>query len=436
MNQLLTILLGLIIWGPPRLRVAPRSAEAAFVNPFNMDAAALFQVGVWLAAGIVTAVLVLRKGVPSELARGPLKWYLIFGMLGIASAVYSSEPFYSLFFALKIVIACLLTVYFVRAAPRDGVSRLLGLFFHVFLLQWLAIGFLYVVAPNLVGSELTSGIYRLNGGILLDYGMSASIAGLFFLARALYLPRRAHRLGYWLLYAVTWCFVAVSQTRTTVIGAALFALVLTLFHPKVTVRLVTVLLTVTGGLFTLASGAGRALVNFMTRNQGLESLAGLTGRVSAFSFLIELWKSAPVTGYGYGMSRDLLLSFMNDSGLGIGAAHDAVSKVLVELGLPGAFVLLVALVLAWREVMTAWHRSRGNPERYPVTQLIMALMVWATVSSVTSGGVADVSFTFIVASITAKTINMAMASVNVAKRQTVPLSELAAGLVLSNPDSR
>lgn len=417
MNRLLTILLALMIWGPPRLRFEQRSVEAAFSHPLNMDGAALFQVGVWLTGGIVASLLVLRRGLPFELTRGPLQGYAFFGIFAAGSALYSVDRLYTLFFASKIVIACLIATFAVRAATGDRVSQLLRVFFAPFLWQWLAIALLYFLVPDLVGVYLRSGSYRLNGGLFLDYGVSAAMSGLFFLTRALYTPGRGRRLLYWLFYMPTWYFVAISQTRTTMLGALFFAAILTLLHPKVSVRLLAVCLGVVGSALALLYGFGQPLMDFITRNEGLESLVGLTGRASAFSYLLDWWRTAPVTGYGYGMSRYLLMAFFNDSGLGIGAAHDALSRVLVELGVVGVLLLMVALLLGWREVLSLWRRSRGNPERYPQAQMILALMVWSTVSSVTSGGIADLSFPFVVAATVAQVANRSLAEIPDAKRR-------------------
>ena len=58
----------------------------------------------------------------------------------------------------------------------------------------------------------------------------------------------------------------------------------------------------------------------------------------------------------------MLFDFVQRGHLNIGAGHDSLSTVLVDLGLVGFFFLFAALAAAWMACGRLYLASRGHPQ--------------------------------------------------------------------------
>ncbi len=412
MKVWLTLFVALMIWGPPRLRVEPRPLDVALSDPFNLDASALFQLFVWIGGAAVVAVLAgmanNRSVLPRTVTDSPTRWYLMYGALGLLSAVYSLGPLYTLYFAGKIIIA-IITVAFLlhlqNAKSENPERAALNILFSVAILQASAIAVLYFVLPDLVGIvKLHGGYYRMQGGIFGDYGNSFLISGLFFLTTALFSAKPRRRAIAWVAYLVSLYFMSLSLTRSTNVAAFLIFFIMVLLQPKSDRKFVLTGLGVMAVLSVMVLGFGEAVVSFLSRNwEGVETLSR---RTDAFSYLLGKWQDSPILGYGYAAgSRTLLMPFVYWANVAMGAGHDAVSTVLADLGLIGALILLSAFISAWREVFVLWRRTRNSPALYPVSLQLVCLMAWLSLKCVVGVAIAHVSMPFIVVMITARFIN-------------------------------
>ena len=143
-----------------------------------------------------------------------------------------------------------------------------------------------------------------------------------------------------------------------------------------------------------------SIVVFGMRGETVNSLLSLTGRAQAFEFLSYEWSQSPWWGFGYASgSRQLLIRFVKESGLGIGAAHDAASKVLVELGIIGASFLLIVFTIAWLEVISLVRLSAYNPKVRPLAIQVLLLTFFSLINAV-SAGIAEASYPYLVISVT------------------------------------
>lgn len=399
-------LTGLIIWGPPSLRLTGRALTTALEQPFELDGAAAFQAGTWALATVVVTLLVIREIglgtdlMPSVVKHGSVRWYLAYGVLAMASAVYSPSPLYTIYFALQIIVGVLAVVLLLHRAGPDRVDLALKVSYVVFVLQMLAILALYTVNPFLVGEVPQGEIgYRLNGGILRDYGTSALYAGLLFLSLARSCQRRWQRALSLLAYLATWGVLAAARTRTTTITAILMAIVMFATHPSRRVKIFAALAgTVVAGLGAIVGIYGPLLELLSRSGSGITTLSG---RTTAFSFLVEEWRQSPIWGLGYAAgARVSLVDFVADTRLHIGAAHDAISKVLIDLGLIGAVVLAIVFVYAWREVIGAWRRWSRDDQRFLVVLQLTCLMISVTMKSSSSASLAGTYMPFVVVIVT------------------------------------
>jgi hypothetical protein len=390
----------LILSGPPRIRT--RELRDALESPLTtLDPTAVIHLAAWAGTAALVAYLLYKQ---PERRRAWLRalthhvatrWYLLFGLLAVASAAYSPARLYTLFFAAKILIALLGIVLVCESGRSPRFDRALVLLFAVSGIRAIMLILLYFVDPSLVGSGdgLLQG-YRLTGGDPGDYGESALLIGLWLLTAASFGRTRMRRTAAAIGYAASWGLLLASQTRSTITaGVVCFAILVGLrrsFRAKA-----VLVLTGAVGLSLLFTQQAQVAVRLATRSG--EGIRTLTGRTNAFDYLMEWWARSPLYGHGYGAgTRAALVDFVEQTGLDIGAGHDVLSTVLVDLGLIGAAVLLCAFLAAWWQVLRLWRRTRRLQRHRVVVAQLTCLAVWVTISAITSSSLAGGSTAFLV----------------------------------------
>jgi O-antigen ligase len=283
--------------------------------------------------------------------------------------------------------------------PSRRGSRALQVLFWVYSLQAAAIGVLYFVRREWVtpfGAVDGPEAVRVTGGMFADYGSSALISGLFFLTVALFGSKPAYR---WLAagaYVGTWALLVLSQTRSTMAAGVAFLVIMLHAHPRARVQGALIAAGVGLGIAALLPAVMEGIVTVGTRRG--EGLDTLSGRTEAFSFLIEKWQDSPLLGYGFAAgTRNSLIDFVDRRGLNIGAGHDALSTVLVDLGLVGLALLLAAFVSAWIAVGRLYRATASDRQATVTTHQVACLMVWVTFNAVVDKGFAGPFEVFMVA---------------------------------------
>jgi hypothetical protein len=395
----------LLVWGPPAFRAAGRGLDAALADPFALDAAAVLQVGAWVFADVLVVLLVL-----SHLARGtgflsdllanrPARWYAIYGALGLVSMTYSSSPFYTAYFAHKILVGLLVIALLDWHWPAARGSRAIHVLFIVYGLQAATIGILYWVHRDWVtpfaagdGPEAA----RVTGGVFADYGRSALFAGLFFLTVLLFGSRPMYRIWAGVAYLVTWWLIVLSQTRATMATGVAFLLIMLYAHPRIRVHGALILTGAGIGITFLVPTLLQEIVSTGTRRG--QSIETLSGRTDAFAYLAERWRESPVLGFGFASgTRDLLMDFIARRGLHIGSGHDVLSTVLTDLGLIGLFVLTAALVAAWSSVARLFRATAADPEGRVRAYQVACVLLGVTLHGIVDKSFAAPSLVFIIA---------------------------------------
>ena len=393
MRKLAAVLLGLFLLGPP-IPTLSRSLTAALTNPFDLSLDYIVHVSSWLVGAAAAALLVIdpfKKWSPLPfLTRSPMRWYALFCVLAAVSAAYSVAPIYTSFFALKLGVIVILTTFLATSAP-GGPRDVLNVVFYASVAGWALLAVLYVAAPELVGSVALRTGYRLTGGFLGDYGAFALVSGIFLLSRFLYAPQGRFRRWTLVLYGLSWVFVTLSETRSTIAAGVVAATILVGLHDDRSKRVVVLLGSVVVCVMLVASGTVAGIVEFLTRGQDAEDLRALSGRADLFQFLVDRWRGSPWIGFGYGAGgRFHLLDYVQLTGLSLGAPHDVVSKVLIDLGAVGAFTLGTFFLALTRRAFQVVRRLRGDAS-YPLGVTSLALLAWLTVASMVSGGMAEPS---------------------------------------------
>lgn len=377
----------LLVWGPPRLRSGGRSLTEALDDPTSsLDAGAVLQIGAWaLAAGVVGVLLAWhvaqRTGYLDRLLRGPaVVAYVAYGCLALLSVAWSPAPLYTLFFAAKLPIALVALDLLVEHDARKRAQLPLYVLVAVAAAQALVILALYVVDPQLVGEGSVLFLdYRLYGGVLPDYGSSALLVGMALLTVAVHHPDELRRRFALAGYGVSVLVLFASLTRSAIAAGAVMAVIVCWQRRVARSVLVLAGAAVAGlGASVLSDQIG-AVLGIATRF-GI-GITTLSGRTLAFDYLLDAWRTSPWIGLGYGAgTRAALVRFVEESGLGIGAAHDVVSKALVDLGVAGAVLLAITYVGVTALLLRLWRRSRRVPTLRPLVAQLTCLHAWVTIS--------------------------------------------------------
>jgi O-antigen ligase len=429
-RRMLVVAAFLIVWGPPALRVASRGLDEALADPFALDAAALLQVSTWVFADALVLFLLAShlarrtQFLSDVLADRPLRWYGIYGLLGLASMTWSVNPLYTAYFAHHVIVGVLVLALLEWHWPARGSSRALQVLFVVYGLQAAAIAVLYFVHREWVvpfAFQDSSEPVRLTGGVFGDYGSSALISGLFFLTVALFGSRPVQRVLAGVAYLGTWALLVLSETRATMAAGVAFLVIMLHAHPRARVQGILIATGVGLTLGALLPTALKEIVSVGTRRG--EGLDTLSGRTEAFSYLMDKWQESPLLGSGFGAgTRNALIDFVSRRGLNIGAGHDALSTVLVDLGLAGLVLLLVAFISAWAAMLRVYRAARPRQETNVLAHQIVCLLVWVTFKAVVDKGLAGPFPVFMVALVAIWTLRKQVFTHPVQPARRAPIS--------------
>jgi O-antigen ligase len=271
--------------------------------------------------------------------------------------------------------------------------------FVVFSLQAAAIGILFYTAREWV-TPFTPGPEgerpRVTGGVFADYGASALLAGIVFLTVALFATRPLYRWLGWAAYVGSWWLIVLSETRATMAAAVGVLVIMLHAHRRVRVAGTLVVAGVGIAIVTLLPSLLQEIISVGTRRG--EGLDTLSGRTEAFSYLIGTWQESPLHGYGFAAgTRNMLIPFIAREGLNIGSGHDALSTVLVDVGLVGLLLLLTALAAAWLAVWRLYRSADTVPHVYIGAHQIAAVLLWVTCHAIVDKSLAGPYMIYVVA---------------------------------------
>jgi O-Antigen ligase len=407
--QALAVAEGALVWfvllilsGPPRMR--QRTLDEALESPLStLDPTAVLHIAAWAGTGALVVYILCRQPrrarvwLRTILRNNPTRWYLLFGLLGIASAAYSPSRIYTLFFAGKIIIGVLAVAMICTFTHRSRPDQALRLLFVIVVIRAVALVLLYLVDPALVGS---GGVlfkdYRLYGGpVIEDYGESALLAGLWLLTVGIFGSTRVKRTIAMFGYGVSWLLLLASETRSAIATGLIFFVIMASLGRSSRGRAALFVVGALSLSLSILWNLSQAVIDTATRSgSGINTLSG---RTDAFDYLMDWWSQRPILGYGYGAgTRNALVDFVERTGLAIGAGHDVLSTVLVDLGLVGATILALAFLAAWGQIPMLWRCTRRFPRQRIVVAQLTCLAVWVTNQSIVGASLEAPSAPFFV----------------------------------------
>ncbi len=389
------LLLFLVLLGPPTLREG-RNASDAFTSPLaNLDTTYLLHLGVWIIAGVYVFLVIIANpkilGYFITLFRlQPSCWYMFFLFLALLSSIWSIFPLYTLFFVYKILVTILITLILViksiqyKQSPIRNLIQIIG---NAYLFGMTLLTFLFLVDPSLV-SKPSIGIinFRLTGGFLNDYGSYALLTFSYITTQKLLNNRvlSGNRVIY--LTIIAWCIILLILAQTRSIWFAFFVILclLIIFGLQGLLKRIYIVISLLAISITILS-MGEIVIQYFVRGQSPESLLTLSARTIMFAYNMEIWKESPIIGFGYHAgSRSAAVQFIQSTGINLGAAHDIISKTLLDLGLLGGIIIIFALLSLWSTVLRVRKYCKRSDWLF-----LSSIAVYGTIHGIVGGGISE-----------------------------------------------
>lgn len=348
--------------------VAERTAQQLNESPFNI--VNLVRAATVAVTGLICGSLALRHlRSAAQGMRGPISGVVIYASMAVLSAAYASAPLVSAGKAFEVAADALLGLLLVSlgSVPRMKAA---------WNLLWLYIG--GIVVAVWIGTAINPGdaFDTANGTGLILRGWRPQVAantlgqyaaGLCVLATARLLgrsePRSAARTIFWFgILGLGLATMAGAQARTTAVALPIVLALCFFLHRRW--RLLTTSIAVSG-LLALTSAGGAAL-EFLRRNQSLEQITSLSGRLSYWAEAWNFFTESMLVGHGYYTSTRLDLNARYIyTGLDLSTVDNTYLEALLGVGLIGVVPLVAGLVwlgaLAAR-TLRARHVDAGTRE--------------------------------------------------------------------------
>ena len=288
-----------------------------------------------------TAFVYLTRNAWHRSRSAGLDLFLAYGLLALASAMWSEIPLFSAVRGVQVVSLGLVAK--ATASIWSGRSRDLyrdwRSIWTLFVGFVSALGVFGFVAPNTWDGRFAwQGMHPVGVGGLLGLAVIASTVLL------MQSSNKARSTRTFLLGAWIWCWwlllLTVTRSALAATGVSLVALIgVYAYRGNSRGRaLVMFLSTSAVGLLWWFSPV---ITAYVLRGQTTEQFATLTGRVQLWDYGMGLFSKAPITGYGFGSGRVLLTEAFPWGGTG----HNLWVEIALGLGIPG--MLLVTALIVW-----------------------------------------------------------------------------------------
>ena len=323
----------LLLSYPVVIRMVSRSRAPE--EAFAVDTSAMVQVAFTALCGAyVCARLLGRRGnLHAILARRPMIWLLLYGVLGIVSALWSERPDFTLYRAVELTIFLILSVD-AMAKARDLTTMVR--FQMIFAAIVIALGMLVPSGLTIAGMHSSEVPGTVAGVIFVGLLVRGPIWRLLYLAvlAAVVLGTSA---GTFVSIAIGLGIMLVSlRGRWAGVGAILLA-----------------------GVIGVGAANNFDFDHYMFWGKSESDIRTGSGRLLVWEWVLrEKISQKPMLGYGFGVGETLArMSDPTVSTLQMMHMHSASMSALANLGVVGLLLLLLFLLDIWR---SSWKLSRAR----------------------------------------------------------------------------
>ena len=328
-----------------------RGRDAAQLAQNPVDSAALVRILSVAVAGVIVFIigLVERKEIIGQLLRGLPGLMFVYGLVGLASALYSPFRALSVYKACEIIVDVSMIAFFLSCYPsRTDMKRWIDFnWFMVALfiaLVWVgAILFphrAFIHGVGTLGVQISGVIPPMNPNGL---GAFAAILIIISLSRTLHARDQNERMMYITSLVVGVITLVLAQARTSLFGGLLAIIAVLLLNKRIKLIGFVALLLV---IVIISSGLPSLLLRYAMRGQSTTLFYNLSGRMFYWSFAWEKFLESPI--YGYGLSAGTRYVVLAQVGRGVQSTmHNSWLEVLVNVGIVGLIPVALAYVGTW-----------------------------------------------------------------------------------------
>jgi hypothetical protein len=377
-----------------------RLRDVQSIDAQPIDGWALFRIGV---ESIVGVILIGR--LVSEKTRwlralfcGLIGIMAIFVMIDLVSTVWSVRPAWTFYKSLEYLVdLSVLSAVIVTVGSADEFESFVNLTWTLLGLMLLTAWIGAVLDPadaiekgfalGPLQARLTGLIPNISANSIGEY---SAILGIVALCRLIYDPeRKFDRRWYCFLFIAAMATLVFSQTRSAIGGFIFAALVLLVVTRKILYGLVVGAVgAMMGVILVLFTDFGNVVWTYLLRGHDIQQAQGLTGRVEWWQFGIQKFMERPLIGYGaYAGGRFVILPELGR--YGTPDLHSSVVESLVDTGVWGPIVLLIAVVAIWWYLLRSIHNPRLELSENRLAMEASAVMGVIMMRCIVSGNLID-----------------------------------------------
>jgi O-Antigen ligase len=325
-----TIVLWAMVWAGMYSDISALRAERLAAGPMSFITAV--RPVLPLLAAVACVVILVRAGrISLSFTRGPVLALSAYGLLGLLFFFMSPDPFASMYWAGLFLSAVFVVWTLVNQGDPETQARLLMAVNIAVVAVLVLFYFAGPLRPILLGAP-NPRLYRLPFGLGVQnangVGRFAGVLALIALSRVRH--TEIYLKAPWLvLLGVSLISLALSQSRTAILGFAVGSLIIVLLNRKFS------------WLFLVIPGIFYYLYNawFVWRFKGSFGTAFvLTGRGATWERILDLAMRAPLLGHGFNADR---LMFGGEH------VHMAYLHSFLQSGVLGALLFAAAIVGLW-----------------------------------------------------------------------------------------
>lgn len=343
--------------------------EEAATGLSTLGIGAFYQLGWMLLGGSLILLAVMRVNIKLRSGVAGFVGLLVYGVIGVAGAVFSPAPGLSIYKAAQILMdATLMGVVLTVLARQPHPRAMLELSYFLLALVLLSAALGGVFWPEKAFSNIEGAFTSVLRSVYPQVHFNE--LGLLCAIMLIVALRRAFEKGtgnirvYWIgaaILAATVLFHA--QARTSLASATIALMVLAFFIPRMRLLAMSAVIAVVGILVSqwLAgeinlSIEGTKVETYLRRGASDEQIESLSGRLGLWEKGWVMFKDRPI--FGHGMDAGVRyggVAYGLSSGTNMHSAH---MQILVNNGVVGYLAWLVFIIAA---VMAIWRGLRRAP---------------------------------------------------------------------------
>ena len=321
--------------------------------------------------------------------RPPLSYLLLYNILAFASLIYSPSKALTLWKSIEILVDIGLSATVGVIFLNRGVKKFLTMN-TIFLCSMIIIMEIEaLINPALAFRWYNKGIFRMQLGGILPYmnpslfGYTAAVASVMSFASLLYAEGK-QKLFYGILFSLSVIGTILSHSRTAMVAFVIAIVAILMLNRKISASAVVLLLAI-ATIFLIPQTK-----LYWMRQQDLDTIMGMTGRISDWPLIWQTAKESPIYGYGFYAAQRIMLN--SDT------TDNFFLDIFMGLGFLGVFTMIVLILSVWRNIIILALDSfrTNNNLNLEISSKLIGMILVISITGLTTRGFSIHSESFMV----------------------------------------